>query len=513
VNEIEAFGFVVLAVAVVGLVAVLSSRLSERLRVPAPAIFLLCAAAASDLFPALARISVGTVEQVVTVALAVILFDGGMHIGWRRLRSVAGATVWIGVVGTLATAAVVAALAHGLFGLGWRTALLLGTALAPTDPAVVFSVLGRRQIAGRSGVLLEGESGANDPVGIALLVSLLSAGGASGAAGASGTAGNAARAAGHVGAHAAGVVAHVAGEFALQMVVGAAVGLLGATGMLLLMRRVPLPSGPLYPLRVLAGALAIYGAATVLHGSGFLAVFVAGIALGDARAPYKRDIERFHSSLASLAEIVAFVLLGLTVRLRDLPQHNTLYVGLAIAVLLAFVVRPVVVGLLLLPVKLSRGERLLVLWSGLKGAVPILLGAFILSAHGPDAALLYQLIFVVVAFSVIVQGGLLPMIARRLRVPLRVVEPEPWSVGVRLRHEPQGMHRYRVEPGSPADGANLGDLPWGEYAWASMLIRNGGLLPPNADTVLRAGDEVLVLVEPGEGSDLTATFGAGATAR
>jgi cell volume regulation protein A len=483
-HEIESFGLTVLLVAVVGLVAVLSSRLSERLRVPAPAIFLLCAAAASDLVPALARISVATVEQVVTMALAVILFDGGMHIGWRRLRSVAGATVWIGVVGTLATAAAVAALAHGLFGLDWRTALLLGTALAPTDPAVVFSVLGKREIAGRSGALLEGESGANDPVGIALLVSLLTAG------------------SGSVG----GVAAQVAGEFVLQMVIGAGVGLLGAVGLLLLMRRVPLPSGPLYPLRVLAGALAIYGAATVLHGSGFLAVFVAGIAIGDARAPYKRDIERFHSSLASLAEIVAFVLLGLTVRLRDLPAHNTLYVGLAVAVLLAFVVRPLVVGLLLVPVKLSRGERLLVLWSGLKGAVPILLGAFILSAGAADAYRLYQLIFVVVAFSVIVQGGLLPMIAHRLRVPLRVVEPEPWSVGVRLRQEPQGIHRYRVAPGSAADGANLGDLPWGEYAWASMLIRDGVLLPPNADTPLRAGDEVLVLVEPGEEPDLAPAF-------
>src|SRR5689334_20020673 len=141
-GDIESFGGVVLLVAAVGLAAVLSSRASERFRVPAPVIFLLCAAAASDVWPALGRISIGTVEQVVTVALVVILFDGGMHIGWRRLRSVAAATLWVGVVGTVVTAALVALLAHGLLGLGWRTALLLGTAVAPTDPAVVFSVLG-----------------------------------------------------------------------------------------------------------------------------------------------------------------------------------------------------------------------------------------------------------------------------------------------------------------------------------------------------------------------------------
>jgi cell volume regulation protein A len=406
-----------------------------------------------------------------------------MHIGWRRLRSVAGATLWIGVIGTLAMAAAVAVLAHGLFGLGWQTALLLGTALAPTDPAVVFSVLGGREIAGRSGVLLEGESGANDPVGIALLVALLAAGGQGG-----------------------NLVLDVTAEFALQMVVGAAVGLLGAAGLLLLMRRIPLPTGPLYPLRVLAGALAIYGAATVLHGSGFLAVFVAGIALGDARAPYKREIERFHSSLASLAEIVAFVLLGLTIRLQELPKHNTLYIGLALAVLLAFVVRPVVVGLLLLPVRLSWPERLLVMWAGLKGAVPILLGAFILSAHAPHADLLYQIIFVVVAFSVIVQGGLLPVVAHRLGVPLKAVPTQPWSLGVRLRHEPQGVHRYRVAAGSPADGARIGNLPLGDDAWVSMVIREGRLLPPNADTVLCAGDEVLVLVDPEEEPALEPVF-------
>src|SRR5439155_13239127 len=285
-------------------------------------------------------------------------------------------------------------------------------------------------------------------------------------------------------------LAAVAGGFALQMVVGAAVGVVGAVAMLWWMRRVPLPSGALSRLRVLAMALAIYGLATVAHGSGFLAVFVAGILIGDQRAPYKREIERFHSSLASLAEIVAFVLLGLTVRLRDLPGNGALLIGLALAALLAFVVRPLAVGPLLLPVKLTAGERTLVVWSGLKGAVPILLGAFILSANASRAYFLYQVIFVVVAFSVVVQGGLLPVMAHRLGVTLRTVEPGPWSLGVRLRHEPHGVRRYRVARGSAADGALLADLALGEDAWVSMVIRRGGLVAPGADTALEAGDEV-----------------------
>ena len=192
------------------------------------------------------------------MALAIILFDGGMHIGWRRFRTAAAAIVWTGVAGTLVTAAGAAVAAHFVAGMGWRLSLLLGTAVAATDPAVVFSVFGRREIAGRTGVLLEGESGANDPVGIALLAALLAAHGSAGA-----------------------VVWHVVAEFVLQMAVGMAVGVAGGLALLTFMRRVPLPSEGLYSPRVLAGVLVIFGLAVVARGSGFLAVFVAGILIGD----------------------------------------------------------------------------------------------------------------------------------------------------------------------------------------------------------------------------------------
>ena len=151
------FAVMIGAVALGVLLAVLSNRVSARIRIPAPALFLIGAAAFAGLFPALGGLSTQNVQRIVTVALIVILFDGGMHIGWRRFRAAAGPIVWLGVAGTAVTAGAVALAAQLLFGLGWQTALLLGTALAPTDPAVVFSVLGRREVAGRSGVLLEGE--------------------------------------------------------------------------------------------------------------------------------------------------------------------------------------------------------------------------------------------------------------------------------------------------------------------------------------------------------------------
>jgi potassium/hydrogen antiporter len=472
VTGTESFGLVILVIGLAGTAAVLSNRISERLRIPAPAFFLVFAAAAASLFPGLGRLSDTTVQRVVTVALAFILFDGGMHIGWRKFRSAATATVWLGVAGTFVTAAAAAVAAHLLFGLGWRLALLLGTALSPTDPAVVFSVLGRREVGGRSGVLLEGESGANDPVGIALLVALIGATGSPAAA-----------------------IGHIAVTFVLQMVVGAWIGMVAGWLLLEFMRRVPLPSEGLYALRVLTAVLVIFGVATVAHGSGFLAVFVAGIVIGDERAPYKREIRRFHSSLASLAEIVAFILLGLTVRLRDLPDGHAWSIGLILAVLLAFVIRPLFVGLLTLPVTLKRGERLFVLWTGLKGAVPVLLGTFIVQSGIGGAHRAYEIIFVVVAFSVVVQGGFVPALARRLHVPLRIIEPEPWSLGVRFREEPEDLHRFVVAGSAPADGATLAGLSCGDDAWVIFIVRDGQLVPARADTRLEAGDEVLLLAE------------------
>jgi cell volume regulation protein A len=295
------------------------------------------------------------------------------------------------------------------------------------------------------------------------------------------------------------------------MAVGAAVGVAGGMALLALMRRVPLPSEGLYAPRVLFGALALYGLATVAHGSGFLAVFAAGIMLGGERAPYKREIERFHSSLASLGEIVAFAMLGLTVRLTDLRDGGAWWIGLVLAVALAFVIRPLFVGLLLWPVRLRRPERIFVLWTGLKGAVPILMGTFIVQAGVPEAHRVYEIIFVVVAFSVIVQGGMVPALAHRLGVPLRVVEPEPWSLGVRFQEEPEGLHRYQVAAGSAADGTTVDDLPCGEDVWVSFVIREGRLVPVRADTEMRAGDEVLVLAERAPGLDAVFTKRAGGT--
>ena len=485
VDDVMQFALALMVVSAAGLLAVWSNRVSERIRVPAPAIFFVAAAVVSDLVPALGRVPIVDVQRVVTVMLVLLLFDGGMHIGASRFREAAGAVLWIGVVGTVLTTAGAAVLAHYVFGFDWRPALLLGVALAPTDPAVVFAVLGRREIGGRSGTVLEGESGANDPVGIAAMAALLATSGSASWS----TVGS-------------GLV-----EFALEMALGLVLGVAGGHLLSLVMRRMPLPNGALYPLQTLLFDGVVYGAATLVHGSGFLAVFVAGIVVGDVRAPYKADIERFHSSLASLAEIVAFTMLGLTVSVSDLVHGTGWKIGVALAVLLALVVRPLLVGALLLAVDLSRAERLFVMWSGLKGAVPILLGTYILTDGSTEAERLYQVVVVVVVISVVLQAGLVPAVAHRLKIPMRIVEPEPWSLGMRFRDEPTGLRRYQVLRGTAADGCTLANLALGEDAWISMISRNGALVPVRGSTQLLAGDEVLLMVDPQDDTDPGALFG------
>jgi cell volume regulation protein A len=486
VTDTRPFAAIVLWLSVAAVLAVLSNRLTARVRVPAPALFLAAGAVLVKVLPGVHTPSHRTVERVVTIALLCILFEGGMGIGVRRLRPAAGPVLVVGVVGTFLTTMAVATVVHLGFGFSWYIAALIGTAVAPTDPALVFSVLGGREIAGRSSTILEGEYGANDPVGIALLASLLGAGSLSG-----------------------GAVATIAGQFLLQMAVGAVVGVAGGWALLVFIRRVSLPSEGLYPLRVSACALGLFGVATLTHGSGFL----AGIVIGDEGAPFKREIERFHAALASLAEIVAFAVLGLTVDLGELTHRSVWIPGLVVGVLLAVVIRPVLVGVCLLPARLRRGEAAFVLFAGLKGAVPILLGSLILAARVPDAPRMYGIVIVVVAFSVLVQGSLVPTVVGALGLPARVLTPQPWALGVRLAAEPLGVLRLQVAPGSVAAGSTVDALIRAvtgpdqcDEVWVNLLVRDQALLAARSGTALQAGDEAVLSAEERWHSGLIAAF-------
>jgi cell volume regulation protein A len=395
-SEISDFALIVLPVAVGFALAILSTRLSGRLPIPAPGVFLLAAAVVSDVWPALGdALSIRTVERIAVGALIVILLNGGMDIGWPRMRRSLNPVVSLGVVGTFLTAALLAAVAHLALGFSWTLAGIIGAALAPTDPAVMFSVLGGTEIRGRAGTILEGEAGVNDPAGIALMLGMV-----------------------EPATHEDATLLAVVSEFAIGMAVGVAFGFLGARAIVPLVARVRLGSEELRPVLLLAAAAALYGATSIAHGSGFLAVFVAGLMLGDADIDAKREIALFSRSLAGVAEIVVFAALGMTINLTGL-SFDAWRDGALLILVLALGVRPLVVAVTLARARLDPGDRLFITWSGLKGAVPILLAAFAVLGGVEHADKVYDLVFVAVILSVFGQGSLVPAVARRvLRTPV-----------------------------------------------------------------------------------------------
>jgi cell volume regulation protein A len=400
VDDILDFGRIILVVAGALSIAIFVRVFASWIGLPTAALLLIVAAVVSEFSDRLASLlTFQDVQRVATLALIAILFDGGTSIGLRKFRTAAVPITILGVVGTFATAPLVAVAAHYLLGFDWTVSLLIGAALAPTDPAVTFSVLAGKEVEGRSGTILEGESGFNDPVGIALMIGMI-----------------------ELAVHPSAGIADVAWEFLQEMGIGLAVGAVAGVLMLQAVRRVPLPDGSLYPLGVILGAGVVYGLAAVCHGSGFLAVFVAGIVIGDAQIPKHVEVRHFQSALANLGELAVFVALGLTVDLGYILSGSLWWEGLLLAVILGFVVRPLVVSPLLLPSRLTRGERLFVTWAGLKGAVPILLASLAVVARTEDANQIYGIVFVVVLFSVIVQGTLVPRVAERLGVPMTDVE-------------------------------------------------------------------------------------------
>lgn len=471
-TEISDFGLVVLAVSATVFVALLGMRIADRLALPYAAVILVGAVVLAELAALEDVMSVEEVERLTVVALVVILFDGGLHIGLRRFSRSAGPIVAVGVIGTFATAGLVAVAAHYLLGLEWILAGLVGAAIAPTDPAVTFSVFGSREIRGRAGTILEGEAGVNDPVGIALMIGMI-----------------------ELATHDDESFSIVVSEFLVEMSLGLVVGIGGALALLPVMRNVRLTGPALYPIRVLAGAGIIYGLAAVIGGSGFLAAFVAGVVLGDAAAPRKGEIEGFLSSLAGLAEIAAFVALGLTVGLADLESGDAWVDGIVLALVLAFVARPLAILPLLLPTRLDWGERVFIAWAGLKGAVPILLGALALLSGVDDASRLYGIVFIVVLFSVIVQGASVPVVANRLRIPFR-----------RIDHDLAEVLEFVVRDDAFASGRRIADLPLGERAWVGVLVRDGRPQDISGRLVLQAGDRVHVYCQPEDAAALERIF-------
>lgn len=374
------------------LFAVFASRLARFTRVPAPALFLAAGVAISAWYPdASTGVSFEQISRIGTFALIAILFFGGLDGGYRRMRPVFGSVLSLGLVGTLLTSLLLGGFTYLVLGASWQLSMLVSIALSPTDPAAVFSVLGGNRLSGDSDILLEGESGANDPVGIALMI-----GGIEFVLGDGG-------------------VGTIVGRFALELVVGVVVGYVAGRALASMLARVRDWSSDMHGLAALAGALVIYGSVSMLHGSGFLAVFVAGLCVGDVRGGSEHGSRDILGFSAAMAEIVMFTVLGLSVRISEISGPD-IALAFAIFLVLTLVIRPAVTWLSLAASGFTRVEKAFVSWGGLKGAVPILLASFPIIAGVHHASTIYHIVFIAVAASIIIQGTSLPWLARRFHL-------------------------------------------------------------------------------------------------
>ena len=491
--------------------AIVAARLAHTLGLPALLVFIGLGVALGESGAGIQFSDAQVAEVFGLCALVLILAEGGLTTNWAHARPAVGGALLLATVGVVVATAVVAGCAHWLLGFDWRSALLLGAVLAPTDAAAVFSVLRRLPLPPMLSGMLEGESGLNDPPSV-LAVTLLSSAGA--------VAGRAAEAGAH---HASAWL--IAGEVAWELVGGLAIGLVAGLAGGFLLRRAALPSSGLYPVAVLGLIVAVYGAASVAAASGFLAVYVAAVVLGNARLPHSAATRGFAEGVGWLSQIGLFVMLGLLASPSRLPAQ--ILPALLVGLVAVFLARPAAVAASMIPLRLGglrlpgfrvtghparsprlrpgfvrvrRGtvppswrEQAFLSWAGLRGAVPIVLTTIPLSAAVPGATRLFDIVFIVVIVFTMLQGPTLPWLAKRLRV---VAPAEPLDIEVEaapLEELHADLLQVEVSEGSQLHGVEVYELRLPSAANLSLIVRDAASLVPGPTTVLRTGDRLLIV--------------------
>ncbi|WP_107046835.1 potassium/proton antiporter [Streptomyces albus] len=451
---------------VVLLVAVAAVRISSRSGLPSLLIYLgIGVAIGSDGLGI--DFSDAEMTQVIGyAALVVILAEGGLGTAWHEIRPALPVGAALSTVGVATSVGITAAGAHYLVGLDWRQSLIIGAVVSSTDAAAVFSVLRRVPLPSRLTGALEAESGFNDAPVVILVVAFATTGPVD---------------AWYL------LIGTIVLELAIGAAIGLAVGWLGA----LALRHVALPASGLYPIAVMAIAVTAYAAGALAHGSGFLAVYLASLVLGNAKLPHAPATRGFADGLGWLAQIGMFILLGLLVTPHELVDD--IWPAVIVGLVLTFVARPLSVLLSSLPFRMPWREQALLSWAGLRGAVPIIFATIPMVAGVPGSRRLFNIVFLLVIVYTLVQGPTLPWVARRLRLR----DPE---AAADLGIESAPLERLRghllsttVAENSRMHGVEVGELRLPPGAAVTLVVRDGESFVPGPTTMLRRGDELLVV--------------------
>lgn len=466
-SSLSQVNLLVASAAVVVIVAALSVRLAARTGVPTLLLYLALGLAIGEAGLGVDFEDVELTQNLGLLALALIIAEGGLTTNWRAVRPALWPSLALASLGVILSVGVVGAGAHVLLDLDWRTSLLIGAVLSSTDAAAVFSVLRNLPLRGRLVAVVESESAMNDPLAVIFVVLLSTE------------------------AWEATSPWATAGMVLYQLVAGAAVGVAVGRGGRWLLARAALPSAGLYPVALVALAMLAYTGGVLLVASGFVAVYVASLWLGNAALPHRRATLGFVESAALMAQMGLFILLGLLASPSRLPA--ALLPALVVGVVLTFVARPVSVALCMLPFRMPWREQAFLSWAGLRGAVPIVLTTIPATAGVAGARQIFDVTFVLVVVFTMVQAPTLPWLARRLRVEAAGGASEMDVDAAPLDDLRADLLSLRVEPGSRLAGVYLDELRLPVGAVVTLVVRGDTSFVPDRTTALRPGDRVLVV--------------------
>ncbi len=465
VHQLDQF---VLVGSIVTLFAILAVRLSTRIGLPSLLIYLLMGVALGEAGVGIPFEDAQLAHALGFAALAVILAEGGLTTRWAEVRDSMRLGVALATLGVTVSIGVVAVAGHFLLGLPWELAVILGAVTSPTDAAAVFSVLRVVPLPRRLTGALEAESGLNDAPTV-VLVTLMS-----------------------TGALASYGVLGMLGVVVLELAIGLAIGLAVGYGGAWAMRRIALPSSGLYPLAVLCLAFAAYGISSWAHGSGFAAVYVAALLLGNAELPHRAATRSFAEGFAWLAQIGLFVMLGLLLSPARIDL-GTVVGAVLLGLVLTFVARPLSVAVCSVLRPMSLPDLTFLSWAGLRGAVPIVLMTIPLAEGVDGAPRLFDLVFVMVVLYTLLTGPTLPWVAGRLGLAGRAGPRGLEIEAAPLERIAADLLQVSIPRESRMHGVEIGELRLPPGATVSLVIRAGESLVPDPRTVLRHGDDVLVV--------------------
>jgi cell volume regulation protein A len=466
VHQLDQF---VLVGSAVTILAILAVRISSRAGLPSLLIYLAMGVALGEKGLGIQFDDAAVAQALGFAALALILAEGGLTTSWRDFRPSMPIGLSLATIGVAVSIAVMAVGTHYLLGLPWELAVLLGAVTSPTDAAAVFSVLRAAPIKKRLSGVLEAESGLNDAPTV-VLVTLISSDA--------------------LGEHGITVTAAIVGY---ELLVGVGCGLLVGFGGSWLMRRAALPASGLYPIAVLTLTFLSYGSAAFVHASGFAAVYVAALVLGNSELPHRGATRSFAEGVAWLAQIGLFVMLGLLLTPSRIDLWATLGQALVAGLVLTVLARPISVLASSVVRRMPWPDVTFLSWAGLRGAVPIVLMTIPLAEGVVDSERLFDVVFVMVVLFTLLTGPTLPLVARWLGVDRRYEPRELDLEAAPLERIAADLLQVTITPASRLHGVEVGELRLPEGASVSMLIREGRSLVPERRTVLKRGDDMLVV--------------------